>query len=146
VKVWDIDKERAAVTYKKEALEAMFRMTSAAEEAPKATEEPAKSYLCGACGSPVASALDATAVEGAHRHVLSSASGPVVVVVFADTEGTLDTADPQGDAPAWAKKRQSWGCSCAACKAQLGWSYIATTGDEGDFKALQLTRLRPVEG
>lgn len=143
--VWDIDKERAAATYKKEALEAMFRLPSAEETPSAPEEEPAKSYLCGSCGNPVAAAQDAAVPEGRHRHVLPSESGPVVVVAFSAAEGTLDTASSPSGAPTWKTKRQTLGCSCAACHAPLGWSYIAGFGDDGDFKALQLTRLRQVE-
>jgi len=149
--VWDIDKERAAATYKKEALEAMFRMPSAAAGAAAgsgdaaAEEDPAKSYLCGACGSRVASAADAARPEGRHRHVLPSPVGPVVVVAFAGADGTLDTAAGGAGSPTWGTKRQVLGCACAACKAPLGWSYIAAAGDESDFTALQLTRLRQAD-
>lgn len=135
--MWDIDKERAATTYKREALERLFNMKSA--ENPDARNPRGPTYACAECENPVASGEDLLEVEGQHKHTLKSSRGPVEVVTFSAASGTFDTGDAGAVLPEWEKPRPALGCSCKNCRASLGWSYRGQQGDEKDFKALHLS-------
>eukprot|EP00192_Tetraselmis_astigmatica_P019483 CAMPEP_0117670200 /NCGR_PEP_ID=MMETSP0804-20121206/12602_1 /TAXON_ID=1074897 /ORGANISM="Tetraselmis astigmatica, Strain CCMP880" /LENGTH=218 /DNA_ID=CAMNT_0005478435 /DNA_START=166 /DNA_END=822 /DNA_ORIENTATION=+ len=139
-KVWDIEEQRAASTYKREALEAMLRLQ--VDDRPDPLKPRQEVYLCGECESIITTSEDAVVVAGKHKHTLNGGLGPVDVAVFSEAEGALDALIQEMDAPEWETPREALGCRCAKCKAHLGWSYRASAGDDGDFKAIQLNRVK----
>ena len=141
--VWDIEKERAAMTYKREALESMFMLTS---DRPDPLSPPTgDTYVCAACDHVVATSSNAIDVNGSHTHKGSAADdgAEVQIGTFSSAEGLAETGIPQVAAPEWAEsKRPCLGGVCSNCKTHLGWSYRAQSGGEESFKALQMDLLK----
>ena len=126
------------MTYKREALESMFRLTS---DRPDPLAPPTgKTYICAACNHVVASGSDTMEVKGSHTHRGTAGDGTEVQIgTFSSARGVSETGIPEVAAPDWAEsKRPCLGCVCSNCRAHLGWSYRAQSSGEDSFKAVHM--------
>jgi len=136
--VWDIDKERAATTYKREALESIFKLSI---DRPDPLAPPVSDiFVCAVCDHIVASSSDSLALNGSHTHEGIGSDGTQVQIrTFSSARGLAETGVPRAAAPEWAASgRRCLGGVCGSCKTHLGWSYRAQSKGEESFKALQM--------